>query len=93
MNSADERRKKQQIEVNANYEAFKEQLPELLSGGHGGKFALMKDRKIQGFFDTDKDAWAAGKLLYKEDVFSVQQVGGRPIKLGWMGYALFHREH
>ena len=93
MDSMNKRREKQQAEVNANYEAFKEKLPKLLAGGYEGKFALIKDREIQGFFDTDKDAWATGKLLYKEDVFSVQQVGGHPIRLGWMGYALLHREH
>ncbi len=89
---AQERRKKQQREVDANYEVFREKLPDLL-GQHAGKYALMKNREVVEFFDSDKDAWAAGKLLYKDDVFSVQLVGGRLIKLGWMGYALFHRAH
>ena len=88
--NAETRREKQQAEVDANFAAFKKREPKLLAR-HTGKFALMKNREVVEFFDSDKDAWAAGKLLYKDDVFSVQEIGARPIKLGWMGYVLFHR--
>ena len=84
------RQQRQQQEVDANYEAFQKKETDLL-GRHAGKFALMKDREVIEFFDTDRDAWAAGKLRYGDDVFSVQEVGAHPLKLGWTGYALFHR--
>ena len=85
-------RERQQREVDANYEAFQGLLPKLL-GHHAGKFALMKGGEIIDYFDSDRDAWTAGQLLYKGDVFSVQEVDARPVDLGWMGYALFHRPH
>ena len=88
--NAETRREKQQAEVDANFAAFKKREPKLLAR-HTGKFALMKNREVVEFFDSGRDAWNAGQLLYKNDVFSVQEVGARPADFGWMGYVLFHR--
>ena len=60
-------------QIDKNYEAFSKRLPELLIL-HRGKFALMKDEQIVEFFDTARDAHAAGTKLYPDGLFSVQEV-------------------
>lgn len=84
------RRERQEDEVNANYEAFKLLSPELVAR-YSGKFALIKNGEIVEYFDSSDDAWKTGKLIYKDDVFSVQEVNAKPIRLGWIEHALFQR--
>ncbi len=76
-----------QSEVKRNYEAFMQQLPELLAT-HRGKFALMRDAKIVEFFDTGSDAYRAGQKLYADGRFSIQQVIDSPVDLGFFSHAL-----
>ena len=73
-------------EVHKNYTAFKEQLPTLLSQ-RAGKFALMRDREIIEFFDTAGDAMKFGKLKFTDGLFSIQEVTGRFIDLGYFSHA------
>jgi len=78
-------------QVDSNYEAFKKQLPELLKDKHG-KFALMRDGKIVDFFDTARDAFVAGQSMFeKVGEFSVQEVVGTPVDLGFFSHALPQR--
>ena len=79
-----------QEQINRNYEAFVAQLPELLDSRRG-KFALMRDGQIIEFFDTAKDAYAAGRTLYKDELFSVQEVVETPVDLGFFSHALSER--
>jgi hypothetical protein len=75
-------------QVEQNYEAFVLQLPALLQS-HPGKFALMRDGRIVEFFDTARDAYFAGLKLYQEEgQFSVQEVVGNPVDLGFYSHAL-----
>jgi len=75
-------------QIDKNYSAFQEKLPELLKT-HLGKFALMRDGEILAFFDTASDAYvAATKLLKEDESFSVQEVVGGPINLGYFSYAV-----
>ena len=75
-------------QVKQNYDAFVAKLPELLKS-HSGKFALMRDRAIIEFFDTARDAYAAGSKLYTDEKrFSIQQVVEAPVDLGFFSHAL-----
>ena len=77
-------------EVRRNYEAFVQKLPELLPA-HRGKFALMHDADIVEFFDTAADAFRAGKKLYAEGRFSIQEVTDTVADLGFLSHALPER--
>jgi hypothetical protein len=77
-------------EVRRNYEAFMQKLPELLPVQRG-KFALMHDASIVEFFDTAPDAFRAGKKLYAEGSFSIQEVTDSVADLGFLSHALPER--
>ena len=47
-----------QMEVDRNFKAFQEQLPDLVLR-EGGRFALMKSGECVEFFDTARDAQTA----------------------------------
>ena len=80
---AETQRDKQQAEVDANFAALQERLPELLGGAHARKFALMKDRKIVEFFDTRADAIVAGNMLFTDGVFSANEITDEIVDLGF----------
>jgi len=75
-----------QDEVDRNLEYFLSELPKL-SQSHLGKFALLRHRTITDFFSTPVDAVKAGKSLYPDGIFSVQQVTDVPIDLGFFSHA------
>jgi hypothetical protein len=78
-------------QVERNYRAFAEKLPNLVAS-HQGKFALMRDGEIVEFFDTARDAFVAGQRLFEEDqLFSVQEVIETPVDLGFFSHALPQR--
>jgi hypothetical protein len=77
----------EQKEVRRNYEAFMQELPELLVTQRD-KFALMRDAKIVEFFDTSGDAYRAGQKLYPDQRFSIQQVIDSVVDLGFFSHAL-----
>jgi hypothetical protein len=78
-----------QAQVDRNFEVFQELLPELMKT-HAGKFALMHDGKIEDFFDSLADAVRAGKAIFGENGYSVQEVVSQNINLGYYTYALHH---
>lgn len=82
--------KMRQEAINKNFEAFKQILPTIIET-HRGKFALLKDQEIIEFFDTAKDAFLAGKKLYNDDVFSVQEVTDTFADLGYYSHAMHQR--
>ncbi len=71
-----------QREVDGNYEAFVEMLPQLV-GSHRGRWALLHHGELTAVFDTARDAHLAGTKLYTDACFSVQEVIERPVDLGW----------
>lgn len=73
-------------QLEKNYDSFVKKLPGLMKS-HAGKFALMKDGEIVDFFDTPLDAVTAGKHLYKQSPFSVQEVIDTPLNLGIFSHA------
>ncbi len=79
-------RSAQQEEVERNYRAFREHLPDLLKE-HRNKFALMRDARIVDFFDTSRDAFVAGSNLYEDGRFSIQEVTDQAVDLGYLSHA------
>ena len=77
-------------QLDRNYAAFTEQLPNLLTTQRG-KFALMRDSVITEFFDTARDAYVAGQKLYPDGLFSVQEVVDSPADLGYFSHAMSQR--
>jgi len=76
-----------QQEVDRNYEAFQKLIPAIIRD-HRGQYALMKGGKIINYFTTPTDARTAGELLYKDGLFSIQQVTDTPLDLGYFSYAV-----
>jgi hypothetical protein len=76
-----------QEEVDRNFEFFQQELPHLLQE-RMGKFALIRDCKITGFYDTAQDALTAGSKLYQDGLFSIQQVTEKIGDLGFYSHAL-----
>lgn len=72
-------------EVDRNYEAFLAQLPKII-GEHAGKYALIHDREIVGYFDTALAATLAGIPRFGDDGYSVQEVAAEPEHLGFYSY-------
>ena len=80
----------QQTEVDENLEFFISELPKL-SQSNAGKFALIRHRTITDFFSTPVDAAKAGTSLYRDGIFSIQQVTDVPIDLGFFSHAGHNR--
>jgi len=81
-----ERRTRQQ-EVDQNFAFFQPKLPELLKT-HRGKFALIKNQEIIGFYDTVMDAQTTGAKFFDDGLFSIQDVDDTPIDLGSYSHAV-----
>ena len=68
-------------ELDHNYDAFKEALPELLVK-HPGRYVIVRDAKVLDAYDTVRDAHLAGWRQFNDDRFSVQEVTDEPAYLG-----------
>jgi hypothetical protein len=79
-------RTKQQ-EVDRNFAFFQAELPKLLLK-YRGRYALLRDRAIVGYYDTILDAQTAGELQYKDGLYSVQKVSDEVIDLGLYSHAV-----
>lgn len=69
-------------QVDINFEAFQIQLPNLLKK-HAGKFALLHDSEVVGYFNTSFEAFKKGNVDFGEGQFSVQEVTDRVESLGF----------
>lgn len=69
-------------EVLNNYNVFCENLDTLIAQHGFGKFALLQNQKVIDVFDTEKDAFKAGRALAQKDVFSVQELTKAKNNLG-----------
>jgi hypothetical protein len=74
-------------EVDRNYEVFRNLLAEL-SEAHPGEYAIMHDGQVIDFFDTFRDAVLFGHATFGEGRFSVQEVTGQRVSLGFHGNAI-----
>ena len=83
----EERRAAQEREVDANYRAFKA-VEDGLSHELDGKYALLREREIIGFYDDAVAACEAGLRLYRDRHFSMQEVRGKLVEFGWFGHVV-----
>mgnify|MGYP006428483819 CR=1 FL=1 len=87
---AEEKRKLLDEELDKNYAALQEKLPDLIDE-YRGKFALMRDGEIVDFYDTARDAQTTGQKLYEDGIFSVQEITDSVADLGFYSYAMSKR--
>jgi hypothetical protein len=58
----------------AEFNTFKQELPRLIAEGHKGRFALIVGACIASIWDTERDAFQAGRERFGEEPFTVQEV-------------------
>lgn len=75
-----------QREVDRNYEAFKGMLPNLLETDPN-RFALLRHGELITCFDTSRDAVEAGRKMFDDELFSVQEITSESIDLGFFSHA------
>ena len=80
-----------QAEVDKNFEAFKAMLPELLKD-HAGKHVLLRDAKLIEKFDTAGDALIYAQAQFPDGLYSIQEVTGHTIDLGFFSHAMPFRD-
>ena len=76
---------RQNAEVDRNYEAFEQMLPRILPL-YRDQLALMRDRRIVGYFHTPREALRAASELFPDNIFSIQEVTDEPIDLGFWSH-------
>jgi len=74
-------------ELDRNFEALSRNLNQYLPL-HANKYALMRHGEVVEFFLSWEDAYKTGKLLYDDDLFSIQKVSNRTEDLGFHSHAL-----
>ena len=79
--------KELQNEIDANFDAFQEKLPELMTC-EPNRWALMRRCECIAFYDTLRDALAVGNAQFEDGLFSVQEVTTKKIELGWFTHAV-----
>ncbi len=76
----------QDAEIDRNFEAFRNFLPELLQSAPG-KFALLHAEKIVSLYDSSLSAVIEGLQRFGEGGYSVQEVSEQADNLGFYSYA------
>lgn len=72
-------------EVEHNYEAFLELLPEL-TVTHPGQCALLRHGALVEVFATSRDARWIGRERFPDGDFSIQPITERDLDLGWFSH-------
>lgn len=73
-------------EVDRNYDFFQRHITTYLPE-QTGRYALLRDRKVIGFYDDPGEAAAEGARRFQDNIFSIQEVSTAPIDLGLYSYA------
>ena len=74
-------------EIDQNFDFFQCNLRRFLKDRRG-QFALLRSRKVIGFFDGPGEAFRAGLARFPDEIFSIQEVEDRPAEMGLMSLAL-----
>jgi hypothetical protein len=80
---------RQKLEVDRNYDSFMRVLSSFLPE-HRDQYALMRDGKAVGFYDTPKRALIAAAAKFPDSIFSIQEVTDEPIDLGFWSHVAVH---
>lgn len=73
-------------EVDQNYDYFQRHASAYLPG-EIGRYALIRRKRIVGFYDDPGAAASEGKARFVDDLFSIHEVTDAPIDLGLYTYA------
>lgn len=76
---------RQRQEVDRNFDAFTRMLGSILHE-HRDQLALMRDRRIVGYYGTPCEALKAASELFPDGIFSIQEVTDEPIDLGFWSH-------
>ena len=74
-------------EINDNLAFFLREVPKLLPT-YRDKFALLRHKKIIGYYETVVDAVSAASSLYPDEIFSIQQVTDTAADAGFYSHAM-----
>lgn len=74
-------------EVEENYDYFQRNLSSFLKE-KSGEYALIRSRKIIGFYSGAGEAYRAGLEKFADEIFSIQEVTEQPVDLGFMSIAV-----
>ncbi|MFC3096578.1 hypothetical protein [Alteraurantiacibacter palmitatis] len=74
-------------EIDENYDFFQRKLKGLLQR-HKGQFALLRHKRIIGYYTGPGDAYRAGLAKFPDQIFSIQEVEDRPAEIGLVSVAL-----
>jgi hypothetical protein len=74
-------------EIADNLDIFLRELPNLLPT-HRDKFALLRHKKIVGYYETVTDAVTAANHEYPDQIYSVQQVTDTAADAGYYSHAV-----
>ncbi|MHC8509746.1 MAG: hypothetical protein ACYYKD_10235 [Rhodospirillales bacterium] len=74
-------------EVDQNYEAFNEMLPELLKTAPD-QFVLLRGKENIAVFETADDAFIFAEAQYPDGVYSVQQITSDIVDLGYFSHVV-----
>jgi hypothetical protein len=85
--SDDERARRKREEIDNNLKFFLGELPKIPQAQRG-KFAILRNREIVGFYDTAMDAFRAASTAFPDGIFSIQQVIDTAIDLGYYSHAV-----
>lgn len=73
-------------EIDANYDFLQRTLA-LLLPDHEGQYALLKNRRVEGFFNRPGDAYREAIARFPDRLFSIQLITSEPLDLGFLSYA------
>lgn len=68
-------------EVDSNFDFFQRRLSEFLER-EAGKFALLRDRAVIGFYPDPGTADQVGHAKFPDGLYSIQEVTDEPVNLG-----------
>ena len=71
--------------INGNYDFFRRTLSSYLPA-HARQYALIRNRRIVGFFDEVAQAGAAAREAFPDGLFSIQQVMEEPVDFGFFSH-------
>lgn len=77
-------------ELTRNFDAFRRSLASFIHEQRG-RIALMRDARVEGFYDRAFDALAAGEARYPDGLFSIQEVVEDAVDLGYWSHAVDQR--
>lgn len=76
-----------EVEIERNFAAFLDMLPELLRSSVG-QYVLLHNQNVEGTYPSAGDADRAGYEKFRDAPYSIQLVTDEPIDLGFYSYAI-----